>query len=68
MSSLGEQCEHGQLKRQCDVCYLVREVKSAHALLRKCHRVLMNNEQEEFLCLAQEIESDIVIEEQIDNG
>jgi len=63
-----EQCEHGQLKRQCDICYLVMEVKCAHKLLRRCHRALMNNEQEDFVCLAQEIELDIDVEEQSDNG
>ncbi len=63
MGSLFEQCKHGLAKHKCDVCYLITEVKTAHKLLRKCHRVMMNNEQEEFVCLAQEIESDIDVEE-----
>ncbi len=62
--SVWKTCEHGKQEYECDICYLLMEVRCAHRLLRKCHKVLMNNEQEEFICLAQEIELDIDVEDQ----
>ena len=35
MSSLGEVCEHGSLKRQCLVCDLLSENEKMRAALRK---------------------------------